>query len=93
MREIFFCFSILMIGCSASVPEEAKKSASEFVQNTPNATSFSCASVDSDGDGYCACTVFMRDSSPFRIDCGCQRFCVWNCARGCKIVEGFKVRQ
>jgi len=80
--------------CSRSDPAKAEKAAQKFQQQLPGATGFVCAKVDTDGDGYCSCTFFRgEDKDPIRADCGCERWCLFNCASGCKLVEGIKVRR
>lgn len=80
--------------CSRSDPAKAEEAAQEFQQHLPGTTGFSCAKVDTDNDGYCACTFFRgEDKDLIRADCGCERWCLFNCASGCKLVEGVKVRR
>lgn len=89
----FIIATALIAACANSKPEIAEKSARDFATHIDDSTGIECAQRDTDSDGYCACTVFRRDHDPLRIDCGCERFCVVNCARGCKVVEGVKVRR
>ena len=91
MRHLIF-IAMTLTACATSKPEAAEKAAREYAEHFDDANGIECAQRDTDSDGYCACTVFRRDHDPVRIDCGCERFCVWNCARGCKLVEGLKVQ-
>lgn len=71
---------------------KAQKAAEQFASQVPGATGkASCTHTDSDGDGYCACTVFRKDGSVLRVDCGCEKYCLI-CTEGCKVVEGVKVQ-
>jgi outer membrane murein-binding lipoprotein Lpp len=73
-------------GCSSDW-QKAETAAKEFASKVNGATGeVQCAKKDTDKDGYCGCTVFMKKGNPMAIDCGCQKFC-WNCAEGCKIVN------
>jgi hypothetical protein len=70
--------------------QEAEQSAKEYVKKLPGATGeVECAHKDSDGDGYCSCSAFMKDGSITALDCGCERYC-YNCATGCKKQLQFK---
>lgn len=89
---LFVGLSLLAIAGCRSDPAAARKSASEFVRHIPGQTGFECAETDSDGDGYCSCTVFRGDLEPMQIQCGCQNLCVWNCASGCKYTPTIKVQ-
>lgn len=71
--------------CSNTNLGAANAAAEDFVKRMPEATGFSCADQDTDGDGYVTCTVFRRGLDPIPIQCGSERYCV-NCARGCKYV-------
>lgn len=85
MKRLAFAIA-LFAGCQCSAPEEARKSAGEYIHKIPGATSVECADRDTNDDGYCSCTVFRGSADPLPIECGCERFCIWNCARGCKYV-------
>lgn len=76
--------------CANSKPERAEAAAREFSTHIEDATGTACAQRDTDNDGYCSCTVFRKDHDPMRIDCGCERWCIFNCATGCKVVQGVK---
>lgn len=90
MKNIFLISSIIFsISCARANSDAANESAIEFSKNFKNSTSVSCTQTDSDNDGYCGCTVFT-DSDPISIECGCERICIFNCARGCKVVEKVK---
>lgn len=83
---------IAVAACTQTDPQVANESAKEFARNIPNSTGTNCVNSDSDGDGYCSCSVFRNgEPVPLTIQCGCERFCIWNCARGCKFVESVKV--
>lgn len=85
MKRLVFLLAMLG-GCQCSAPEEARKSATAYMLNIPDATRVECADRDTNHDGYCSCTVFRGSAEPLPIECGCERFCIWNCARGCKYV-------
>ena len=83
--------TFIVLGCIASAvscertdSEAANASAREFIKNMPGSTGVVCADTDTDGDGYVTCTVFRGTQEPLQIQCGSQRWCVANCARGCK---------
>lgn len=82
---------VLIASCANTDPAAATSGAAEYVKHIPNATGVECAQTDSDGDGYCSCTVFRGAEEPMQIQCGCERICVWNCARGCKYVPNLKL--
>lgn len=76
-------------GCESDW-KKAEASAREFVKNVPGSTgSVSCTHKDTDGDGYCGCSIFKENGDIIRIDCGCEKYC-FVCAEGCKLVEQFK---
>ncbi len=89
------CIAILgkigLSGCRRTDPEAASSAAEEFVRHIPDATGVECAQTDSDGDGYCSCTVFKGREEPMQIQCGCQAVCVFNCVRGCKYQPTMKL--
>lgn len=82
---------IALTACTRTDPAEADRAAAEYMHNFPGATSVSCARTDSDGDGYCSCTVFRGAEEPEQIQCGCEAICIWNCVRGCKYEPSFKI--
>lgn len=51
----------------ASIDAEAN----QFATNIRGAAGTSCVAIDSDGDGYCSCTVFREREQPLGILCGC----------------------
>lgn len=73
----------LLTGCRTDMGE-ANRAAAEYVKKIPHSVGWECANIDSDGNGYVACTVFRAEGEPLAIECGSERFCIWNCARGCK---------
>lgn len=83
---------LLLAACERTDVSAANSSAATFAKNIPNATGTTCADVDSDGDGYVTCTVFRGEQEPMQIQCGSERLCVWNCARGCKYEPSMKIR-
>ena len=93
MLEIVSAIALLT-ACSTVKPEVAKKAAREWAANVGEVRSVTCTGSDSDGDGYISCTAFFVDPSikPIRLDCGAERFCVANCARGCKEAEAVKIQ-
>lgn len=78
--------------CDTSKPEEAQRAADDFARHVPGATGATCTQTDTDGDGYCGCTVFVKDAPPVAIECGCEGWCI-KCARGCKVVETVKFQE
>jgi hypothetical protein len=85
---LFVCF--LFGGC-ASDWRKAEASAREYASKVPNATGdVSCTRQDTDGDGYCGCTIFMKSGTERKVECGCEDFCLL-CAEGCKPVDSVKI--
>lgn len=71
---------------------KAQRSAEDYSKHIEGTTSVLCAQTDTDGDGYVSCTVFRSKSEePLQIQCGSERFCIWNCAEGCKYVPTMKM--
>lgn len=69
-------------GCTADW-QQAEKYAKEYAAKVPGSTGeVSCMKKDSDGDGYCRCTIFKSKGDPINVECGCERYCVV-CAEGC----------
>lgn len=87
--------SLVLLASCASDAAEATKAAKQFAANLPGSTGkVNCTAQDTDGDGYCSCTVFLKDRVQ-NIECGCERrwaHCVFRCARGCKVVDTMKFR-
>lgn len=83
---------LLFSGCSRTDAEAANQSALQFTQHIEGQTGVVCAESDSDRDGYVSCTVFRGKDEPLQIQCGSEKWCVWNCARGCKYQPTVKVR-
>lgn len=77
-----------LVGCGYDI-ERAENSANEFMTNFPGATVASCVETDSDGDGYCACTIFTP-TERIAVECGCERGCIF-CAKGCKLRPDWKI--
>lgn len=63
---------------------KADEAVQEYMHSVPGATRAECTDSDTDHDGYCSCTIFRGSGDPLPVQCGCERFCVFNCARGCK---------
>lgn len=83
-------FLSLLVACEDDW-RQAEIDAREFTLNIPGSTGkVSCAKKDTDGDGYCSCSVFMSDGSITPIDCGCEKQC-FHCTEGCKLQPSFKV--
>lgn len=79
-------------GCVESDWRKAEKDAKEFASKIPNSTGdVSCAHRDTDQDGYCACSAFMKDGSVQPLECGCNRICLF-CVEGCKVPNQLKVK-
>ena len=77
---------VFLSGCGSDW-QKAETAAKEFAGKVPGSTGqIQCAKKDTDRDGYCGCTVFMKDATPMAIDCGCEKFC-FNCAEGCRMVN------
>lgn len=87
---ITLALTLAAAACTRTDAAAADRAAKEFMTNIPEASGFSCTRVDADGDGYCTCTIFRGVQPPMSIQCGCTRFCVWNCPEGCKVVEAVK---
>jgi len=82
---------LIFVGaCTRTDPTAADSAARLFVKNIPGTTGLECARTDSDGDGYCSCTVFRGTEEPMQIACGCEAICIWNCVRGCKYEPAMK---
>lgn len=92
MKSILFTALALCTACSRTDVDAANTAASVFTKNIQNSSGFSCAEVDTDNDGYVTCTVFRGSEEPMQIQCGSERWCIWNCARGCKYVPAMKIR-
>jgi hypothetical protein len=82
MRHILLV--IALAACSHADADKAKREAQDFMQHIDGATSVECNDTDSDGDGYVSCTVFRKGDDPLPISCGAEKWCVANCATGCK---------
>ena len=79
-------------GCGSDW-KKAEVAAKEFAQNIPNTTGkVSCTKQDTDNDGYCNCSLFLKDGPPMSVECGCQKLCIFTCADGCKVVDTVKFR-
>lgn len=84
-------FSSFFCGCSSDW-QKAEAEAKKFAANIEGATGkVSCAKQDTDGDGYCGCTVFMKGGGMTSIDCGCAKWGLLK-AEGCKLVDNVKVK-
>lgn len=79
---VLVLFAIIGVGCGPDW-KSAEKYAAEFSKNIPGARKVSCVRKDTDDDGWCSCTVFGKQLTA--IECGCERFCIFNCASGCKL--------
>jgi hypothetical protein len=89
MKNVIVALVFVLVGCSNDW-QKAEQSASEYVKKMPGATGeVDCAHKDSDSDGYCSCSAFMKDGSIQPLECGCEKYCI-NCAEGCKIQLPFK---
>lgn len=75
----------LLVACSTADIGRARKYAEDFAKNVDGATGVDCNDSDSDNDGYVSCTVFRKGMDPLPLSCGAERFCVFNCASGCKV--------
>lgn len=82
---------LVLASCERTDITAANISAGEFAKHVDGSTGVTCAEVDTDGDGYVSCTVFRGHDEPMQIQCGSQRLCVWNCARGCKYQSSEKL--
>ncbi len=94
MKKIVFVFLALwaLSSCKKSSDSEAaQRSADEFAAGISAKARAMCTTADSDGDGYCSCTVLEVDRDPLQILCGCEP----DYSEGCghtKPVRGCKVR-
>lgn len=90
--RILLLVLVFAFGACSHDWEQAERDAKKFAKKIPGSTGeVDCAHKDSDGDGYCSCTVFMEDGETVPIECGCEKWC-FNCSEGCKRVEGIKIR-
>jgi hypothetical protein len=84
--------ALSLTGCTSDW-KKAEKSAQDFAKNVEGATgNVTCTHADTDKDGYCGCTIFVKGGDPLSVDCGCPTFCLWNCPDGCKMTENIKMR-
>ena len=83
----------LYVGCSADW-QKAERSAKEFAAKLPGSTGdVECTKNDTDGDGYCSCSAFMKEKPIVTLDCDCRPYCLWgNCQGGCKVVNSVKMQ-
>jgi len=90
MNRLFVSLLVLLLlGCGSDW-QRAEKDAKEYASNVPHATGkVACTKQDTDGDGYCACTVFMKRGDVLPIECGCKKYGIW-CPEGCKQVDNYK---
>ena len=78
--------SMTFVGCEADW-QKAEKAAGKYAQKVPGSTGeVSCMKTDSDGDGYCRCTIFRKEKDPLHVECGCQRYC-FICTDGCSGIK------
>ena len=83
---VVFLFTLIAAGTFISCNPDwrgAEKYATEFSKDIPNARGVSCVRKDTDNDGWCSCTIFGKQLTA--VECGCERFCLFNCASGCKL--------
>ena len=81
-KILALCF---LVACSHADASKAAAEAKAFSANFPDATGVVCNDSDSDGDGYVSCTLFRGAKDPLAISCGAERWCIMNCATGCKL--------
>lgn len=91
MKTLTILLLLSATACQRTDVAAANTSAAEFAKHVPGATGTLCAEVDTDGDGYVSCTVFRSGDEPMQIQCGSQRICLFNCARGCKYEPSVKL--
>lgn len=91
MNRILLALCLLLSACYVEYDwKAAEQSAKMFAAKMPGTTGeVECARIDSDGDGYCSCTAFMKESEPRQLDCGCPnkaagKGCSKAQATGCK---------
>lgn len=81
---------LVAVGCGSDW-QRAEKDAKEYASKVPHATGkVACTKQDTDGDGYCGCSVFMKNGDVLPIECGCKKYCLW-CPEGCKQVDTYKM--
>jgi hypothetical protein len=74
--------TLALVGCEADW-KKAEQYARGYAAKVPGSTGeVSCMKMDSDGDGYCRCNIFMLKAPPISVECGCERFCLL-CKEGC----------
>lgn len=85
MRVILILCVLGLPGCKDFVERrrmKAEDNARVWVKNVPEYSGkFTCMNTDSDGDGYCSCTVFRIKQDPLAIECACG----WGWREGCRM--------
>lgn len=90
MKKLLFA-SLFIVACTRVDSDKVDTYAQEYAKHFPGSTGVECAKSDTDGDGYVTCTVFMGNEEPISIQCGAEKWCVANCAEGCKYVPTYKI--
>ena len=96
--RFFLCVLLLCSACYQSFDwQEAERAAAATASKVEGATGqVDCAHVDSDQDGYCSCSVYMKNgAAPMQFDCGCPSKragagCTGEQATGCKPFNALK---
>lgn len=92
MKTITIAIALLMFGCGSDW-QKAEQAAKQYSKKIKGATGeVDCVHKDSDGDGYCSCSIFMEEGGPTGVECGCEKFCFIDCAEGCKPMHQLKAR-
>lgn len=90
----YLALALFLFACDAKhvdrrLPEDFAR---QFAGEIPGSTGrVQCMDRDTDGDGYCSCSVFMKDAPPVAVECGCDSWQVLFPPDGCRMAQ-FKVR-
>lgn len=78
MKTLALVLALIASACISAY--DPTPSAIEFAKHIPGNSGVSCMAQDTDGDGYCSCTVFRsglensdQARDPVGIACGCGR--------------------
>jgi hypothetical protein len=83
---------LTIVACESVDADKAQHFADEYaVKHFGSDATADCVRADTDRDGYVSCTVFVHGREPEQIQCGAEKWCVANCAEGCKFVPTVKL--
>lgn len=91
MTKIATALLLCLTACSSY--HDPMPAAQAFAKHIPGSSGVTCMDQDTDGDGYCSCTVFRsglennaQARDPVGISCGCGRNSeTMRMAEGCKM--------